>query len=309
MKFTLNLPSLVRLLGLVLGLHASLAFAQSSSPAVLGRGGDGVVVTRADLLSDAQRIPEASRGIFLTKPENLQRMAESLLMRRTLAQKAVSLQLDQDPLVQAALQQARDRVLSELYLRHLDAEALPSDEALERFARTRYQTEPKLFAAPHQTRARHILVRKDGDGAMAKAEALLQSLRQGASFEELARKESIDYASAARGGDLGFFGAGRMVKPFEDAVNALKNPGDLSGVVESQFGYHIIRLEERKEPRTLPFEEVKDRLKAEALASLQRDKRERAVTDLSATITLQEAELAAFAKELEAAASQRPTKP
>lgn len=90
--------------------------------------------------------------------------------------------------------------------------------------------------------------------------ALLDSLKQGADFAEVARRYSEDPGSAAQGGDLGFFGLGRTVKPFEEAAFALKNPGDLSPIVRTQFGYHIIKLLGRKKPASL--EEEREELKA-----------------------------------------------
>src|ERR1700752_4141742 len=94
-----------------------------------------------------------------------------------------------------------------------------------------------------QSRGSHILVK---DEELAKR--LREELRQDPSkFEELAKQNSTDTATAARGGDLGFFGQGRMVPPFEQAAFALEKVGDMSEVVKSPFGYHIIKLTERKE--------------------------------------------------------------
>ena len=89
----------------------------------------------------------------------------------------------------------------------------------------------------------------------------------------MAKAHSTDTGSASRGGDLGFFGPGKMVRPFEDAVNKLLTPGDLSEPVESQFGYHIIRLEERRSKGTQPFEEVKSKLMSEARNALLNEAR------------------------------------
>lgn len=117
------------------------------------------------------------------------------------------------------------------------------------------------FEIPEQVRARHILVQVDPkadetarQAAKAEAEALLAQLKGGADFEETARKSS-DCPSAPQGGDLGFFRRGQMVPEFDKAAFALK-PGELSGVVETSFGYHIIRLEERKAAGTLPESEA-----------------------------------------------------
>ncbi|KZS00483.1 putative Peptidyl-prolyl cis-trans isomerase NIMA-interacting 4, partial [Daphnia magna] len=113
------------------------------------------------------------------------------------------------------------------------------------------------------------------------AQEVLAKLKGGAKFEDLAKEFSKDPGSAARGGDLGFFGEGRMVKPFEDAVKALAKPGDISELVESQFGFHIIRLEERQAKTTRTFEEVKPQLMAESRADLLSQKRVQKVQDIS----------------------------
>jgi len=88
-----------------------------------------------------------------------------------------------------------------------------------------------------------------------KAEELLVQLRQGADFEQLAREHS-DCPSSAQGGDLGAFGRGAMVPRFEEAAFALE-PGEISGIVETRFGYHIIKLAEKTDTRTVPYDEAR----------------------------------------------------
>lgn len=121
------------------------------------------------------------------------------------------------------------------------------------------------FGAPEERQAAHILIsvnatatQAEQGSAKAKAEQLLQQVKQNpARFAELARLNSQDPGSAAKGGDLGFFGRGMMVKPFEDAVFALK-AGEISGLVKSDFGYHIIKLVSVKPSRILPFDEARE---------------------------------------------------
>ncbi len=121
------------------------------------------------------------------------------------------------------------------------------------------------FGTPEERRAAHILItvnavvsQAEQDTAKAKAEQLLLQARQDpAKFSELAKKNSQDPGSAANGGDLGFFGHGMMVKPFEDATFALK-VGEISGLVKSDFGYHIIKLIAVKPSRVLPFDEARE---------------------------------------------------
>ncbi|MFN3426819.1 MAG: peptidylprolyl isomerase [Candidatus Thermochlorobacter sp.] len=115
-------------------------------------------------------------------------------------------------------------------------------------------------------RAAHILVQLNSNSpedtlkAYEKIQAIYDSLKQGRDFAELARLYSDDPGSAERGGDLGFFSLGRAVKPFEEAAFALKNIGDLSPIVRTSFGYHIIKLLDRKKAATL--DEEREELKA-----------------------------------------------
>lgn len=127
------------------------------------------------------------------------------------------------------------------------------------------------YSVPEERRASHILVKAEAGApaaerqkARAKAEALLAEVRKTpAAFAELARKNSEDAGSAAQGGDLDFFGRGQMVKPFEESAFALK-PGEISGIVESDFGFHIITVTAVRGGQTRPFEAVRAEVEAEA---------------------------------------------
>jgi peptidyl-prolyl cis-trans isomerase D len=126
-----------------------------------------------------------------------------------------------------------------------------------------YDEHQSEFASPEQRQASHILLTVAGtapqaeqDAVKARAEALLKQVKQHPEqFAELAAKNSQDPGSATKGGDLGEFGRGMMVKPFDDAVFALK-PGEISNLVKSDFGYHIIKLTGIKPSHTSPFADV-----------------------------------------------------
>ncbi len=127
-----------------------------------------------------------------------------------------------------------------------------------------YEQNKAAYGEPEQRRASHILLAA-GEGSSAadkaaarrKAEELLARLRSNPSdFAKLAREFSKDPGSAAKGGDLGFFGRNMMVKPFEEAAFRLK-PGEISDVVETDFGFHIIRVDEIKPATYKPFEAVR----------------------------------------------------
>ncbi len=135
---------------------------------------------------------------------------------------------------------------------------------------TYYKENVARLAGKEERRASHILIAAPKDAPAAEREKakeratqLLEEVRKTpASFAEVAKKSSTDTGSAGQGGDLGFFSSGAMVKPFEDAAFALKK-GEISDVVESDFGYHIILLTDIKTPRQPSFEELRPEIEAD----------------------------------------------
>jgi peptidyl-prolyl cis-trans isomerase C len=128
---------------------------------------------------------------------------------------------------------------------------------------TFYQKNPDKFQQPERVRASHILIKveenadaKAKEVAKAKAADLLTQVKAGKDFAELAKQHSQDPGSAVQGGDLGFFQSGQMVGAFERAAFALK-PGEVSALVETPFGFHIIKMAEKQAARTVPIDEVK----------------------------------------------------
>jgi peptidyl-prolyl cis-trans isomerase D len=143
----------------------------------------------------------------------------------------------------------------------LSADALAGGSAVtEADVKAAYEQNLGRYGTGEQRRASHILVTAEGSdkaGARKKADELLAAVQaKPDDFARLARENSKDPGSAAQGGDLGFFGKGMMVKPFEEVVFTLK-PGETSGVVETDFGYHIIRVTEVKPAQAKPFAEVR----------------------------------------------------
>ena len=143
----------------------------------------------------------------------------------------------------------------------LSPETIAGTGALpEADVRAYYEQNKARYGTDEQRRASHILITPDGgdkSAAKKKAEQLLAQVKsKPGDFEKLARENSKDPGSAAQGGDLGFFGKGMMVKPFEEAVFRMK-PGEISDVVESDFGFHIIKVTEVKAAQVKPFEQVK----------------------------------------------------
>jgi peptidyl-prolyl cis-trans isomerase D len=147
-----------------------------------------------------------------------------------------------------------------------------SDEQLRRF----YDQTREQYRVPARVHVRHILLKTTGKPAaevpqiQAKADNLLKQLKAGADFADLAKKNSEDTGSAAKGGDLGWIVRDQTVKAFESAAFSLK-PGEISGVIKTEYGFHIIQVLERQEARLKPFEEVKDQIAAERKKQLALD--------------------------------------
>jgi len=248
-------------------------------------------------LSEVNKMNPAIRQDFFKSPENVQQVTNNLLVRRILAKEAQKEKLDRDLVVQAGMAVSKDRVLSDARRNQMDAANEPNEKAIEAYARNKYQANFEKFQVPAQTRASHILIEKKDESTIKEVQALLTKIKAGAKFEDMAKEFSKDPGSAARGGDLGFFGEGRMVKPFEDAVKALAKPGDISDVVESQFGFHIIRLEERQPKTTKTFEEVKGQLMGESRAEILSQKRVQKVQSITATMKFESKAIEKLAKE------------
>ncbi|MCW8826991.1 MAG: SurA N-terminal domain-containing protein [Gammaproteobacteria bacterium] len=154
----------------------------------------------------------------------------------------------------------------------LKQDAIASEiEVDESVQKERYDAQILNYKTPEERRARHILIMDDDDAkAKQEADAALARVNAGESFEELAKELSKDPGSASQGGDLGFFGLGLMDKAFEDAAYQLQI-GEVSPVIKSEFGYHIIKLEEIRGGVTKSFAEVKD----EILAEIQQENAEK----------------------------------
>ena len=149
----------------------------------------------------------------------------------------------------------------------IDAEVTPKVAVQDAEVSTFYQQNLERFKQGDSVHASHILfgVAQDATPAQktetkAKAQAALKEVRGGADFSTVARAQSQDQGSAPNGGDLGFFPKGQMTPQFEDAAFKLK-AGTVSPVVETPFGFHIIKVHERRAPRTAPFTEVAGQIK------------------------------------------------
>lgn len=156
---------------------------------------------------------------------------------------------------------SRDMAIRELIDKQVVQKVVVTDEETKAY----YDANTSQFKQPEQVKARHILIKIDANATETqKADArqeiknIQQKLQNGDDFAGLA-KEYSQGPSSVKGGDLGFFRRGQMVKPFEDAAFALK-PNEISDIVETQYGYHLIKVEEKKPATTPAYAEIKERL-------------------------------------------------
>jgi peptidyl-prolyl cis-trans isomerase C len=159
------------------------------------------------------------------------------------------------------LQIKRGLSIRELIDQKISSKVVITDED----SKTYYDKNPQMFKQPAQIKASHILIKVDAKAdeaqkaeARKKIEEVQQKLKDGGDFAALA-KEYSEGPSNAKGGDLGYFRRGQMVKPFEDAAMAMK-PNEVSDVVETRFGYHLIKVYHNKPEQTLAYADVKDKI-------------------------------------------------
>ena len=279
------------LAALVMVLSAPVVYA---AEAVLMDGGQ-VTITEQDMHADALRMPLEMRERVLARPDQVAQIASNLYVRRSLAQQADAAGLASNPETKAALQIARDKVLSDALLAKIDKDNALPDAKLEGLARSNYNANPDRFKVAEQVQVRHILIASPDDAGRAKAAQVLVDLQGGADFAALAKEYSADPGSAAKGGELGFFAKGAMVPEFEEAAFALKKKGELSGLVKTKFGYHILQLEARRPAGVRSFEEVRDDLIKGARATVQQEARALAAQKAQQGVTVHNEAVEAFA--------------
>lgn len=209
-----------------------------------------------------EKLPAQVRPM-VASPERRKQFLETFILTRLLVKDAKSRGLDKDEEIQSKLREQEDRLILQKVFEDLQGTITVSDEEAEAY----YEANQEEFSTT-EIRASHILVEDE-----ASAGEVLEKVREDpGSFAKLAKEISKDSGTASKGGDLGFFGRGRMVPAFEQAAFALKEPGDISEVVKSPFGNHIIMLTEKKVGELRPLDQVKEQIRAK-LISGQREKK------------------------------------
>jgi peptidyl-prolyl cis-trans isomerase C len=232
------------------------SYAAEPAPDTVVARVDGVAITEADLAQAALDF----RDQIAQMPEDQRRgqLVQHLIDTKLSARAAETEGLDKIPEVQSRLQTVRDRTLQLEYVR---AKVLTSvtDAAL----RQRYDEAMKEFVPADQYQAAHILVKTEDE-----AKAIIADLDKGGDFAAIAKEKSVDTGSGAKGGELGFFDPAQMVKPFADAVVAMTIGTYSKAPVQSQFGWHVIKLEAKRKAPAPAFDEVASQIRQQMINEL-----------------------------------------
>ncbi len=211
---------------------------------------DGQKITSEDVRSFFEQSPAGERGLKL---EDIQETIVDQLITEHLVDKAIAKAnfADQKE-VQEKLEKLKRDIVRDLWVQdQLDK------NLTEKVLREKYKEMAEKYAQEHEIKARHILVDTE-----ATAKDIIAELDEGADFEELAKEKSIG-PSGKEGGDLGYFTKGAMVPEFSKVAFSLEKGVYTKEPVQTQFGWHVILVEDKRSIKAPSFEEVKDRLKAE----------------------------------------------
>ncbi|MEI8355122.1 MAG: peptidylprolyl isomerase [Deltaproteobacteria bacterium] len=212
---------------------------------------NGTVITVEDFKSEVGNLPPYLKPMAQT-PDGKKELLDSMIVRELVLEQARKDGVDKSKEVVNKLEDLKKRVIVEAYLKKkIEQDIKITDADMKAF----YDKNIEKFKTPDQVKASHILVKSEKE-----AQDILAQLKKGGNFEELAKKNSTD-ATAAKGGDLGWFSKGSMVPEFEKVAFTLKE-GQLSGIVKTQFGFHIIKVTGKRPAGVRPFDEVKEQIRA-----------------------------------------------
>jgi peptidyl-prolyl cis-trans isomerase C len=260
---------------LMIAALTSPAFAQD--PKVVARIGNKII-TVADFNKiltyyDAEQRAQIEKNPQ-AKPTILWQTVQGLVIAGLAREKG----FDKRPEIKGQLEMITNNFLA---FQYLQKEVISKIKVTEKDAKAYYDKNPDLFTSPEQVKARHILIQvpketsdEDKKKLKEKADEVRKKVKAGEDFAKLAGDSSDDPGTKSKGGELGFFSKGSMVPAFEQAAFSLK-PGEVSELVETEFGFHVIKVDEKKEAVSEPFETIKEKVTKQVL----REKQEAKVTE------------------------------
>ena len=235
-------------------------------------------ITAADLNKAISFYDPEQQKVINQNPQIKENILWQMVRSTVIADIAKKKGFDKKPDIRNQQEMMVNNFLAAMYLQKeiFDKITINDDKA-----RSYYKDHNEVFKTPEMIRARHILIKTETSAtaeekkkAKAKAEEVLAKIKKGEDFSKLASEVSNDPGTKDKGGDLDFFPKGTMVPAFEEVAFSLK-PGEVSGIVETEYGYHLIKMEEKKDAHLEPYENIKDKVKDQALQEM----RKAAITD------------------------------
>jgi peptidyl-prolyl cis-trans isomerase C len=227
------------------------------------------VITLKDVDERIAKLPAYYQNVIKGRKKEL---VEDMVLEKLFYDEARKKGVQNDKEVKEMVEEAQKRIVISKFIRDaVENQAAVSDKEAQDY----YNIHKDEFSLPERWRASHILVKTEGE-----AKAILDELAGGKSFEDLAKEKSQD-ASAQKGGDLGYFTTGQMVPEFEKAVAKMEvgQPGE---IVQTQFGYHIIKVTDKKDAQAQEFKDVAAKVKNDLLLNKKRNLFDKMVEDLKA---------------------------
>lgn len=218
----------------------------------------GEEITEKHLEAFIQNLPQEQRR-YASHPQFREQCIEQIIAMRSFAKLGEDLKLDETEAFKEILESARKDILSQLAIREVFKDINITEEDIQAF----YAANAQQFQKGATVSAKHILVAEEEE-----CKAILASIEAGEKTFEEAAQEKSTCPSGQRGGDLGEFGKGQMVKEFEEAAFAAEI-GAIVGPVKTQFGYHLIKVEKKNEASVAPIEEVKEQIRRTLLQQKQ----------------------------------------
>jgi peptidyl-prolyl cis-trans isomerase C len=218
------------------------------------------VITEADLEREIKNLPDFVQKMF-EGPNGREKFLEELVKRELLYQEALKEGLDKDPAYQKKLEDFKKINLVGILLeKEIESKEKISDKEIRDY----YEKHKEDFAPVSQVRLSHIVVNTEGE-----AQKVLERLKKGEDFAQLAKKISIDTVSAKKGGDLGFFSRGDIPSEFRVVAARLKT-GEISEPIKTKSGYEIVKVTDKKVGQVIEFDKIKNLISQNLLAEKQK---------------------------------------
>lgn len=219
-------------------------------------------MTKDDIEKELQGMPEAVREAFLQDSSQFMRFLEDMANKEALYQEAVKKGIDKDSALQKKLEYYKKITIIQMLLeKELPQKVKVSDSEIKEY----YKKNMGELASPEEIRLSHIMTKSEA--AIKKTQ---ERIKNGEDFAKVAKELSEDKQSAAQGGDIGSFEHGKMPPEFNNAVKTLKK-GDMSQPVKTEFGYHLIKVTDRKKGKNADISNIKEDIRRVLLQEKQKE--------------------------------------